>query len=300
MSEQDSHYLLDPAQVRRAFDRAARDYDAHAPLQREVRERLLEKLELVSLQADVVLDAGCGTGGALKPLAKRFPGAELVALDIAPAMLREARKHKPWFRKLRSVEGDLARMPLDDGSVELAFSNLALQWTNTPDTAFAEFRRVLRPGGLLLFSTFGPDTLRELREAWADVDGYAHVNRFLDLHDVGDALVRAGFNEVVMDVEHFTLTYDHVRELLRDLKAIGAHNVNAGRAQALTGKHRFAAFENAYERFRRDGRLPATYEVVYGTAWAPSIRNEPGVSYARSGSVSLESLRRSLREKGGS
>lgn len=295
MSEQDSAFELDAAEVRRSFDRAAQQYERNAPLQREVRERLLEKLELVKLDPVRVLDAGCGPGGALKPLARLFPKAGLVALDIAPAMLREARRHKPWFRKLDTVEGRLERMPLEEDSVDLVFSNLALQWVNTPDDAFREFRRVLRGGGLLVFSTFGPDTLRELRSAWSMADGFTHVNRFLDLHDIGDALVRSGFTEVVMDVEHFTLTYENVRGLLRDLKVIGAHNANAGRAHGLTGRGRFARFENAYEQFRDGGKLPATYEVVYGTAWLPELPR--GVRYADEGGVSVESLRRSLRER---
>lgn len=295
MSEHDSKYALDLEQVRRSFDRAAKDYDAHAPLQREVRERLLEKLELVTLQPTAILDAGCGPGGALPPLAKRFRKSELFALDIAPGMLAEARRRKPWFRKLTTLEGDLAELPLDNDSVDLVFSNLALQWANEPDEAFDEFRRVLRGGGLLVFSTFGPDTLQELRDAWSAVDGYTHVNRFLDLHDIGDALVRAGFTEVVMDVEHFTLTYERVQGLLRDLKAIGAHNVNAGRAHGLTGRQRFAAFEQAYEEFRSGGKLPATYEVVYGTAWLPELPK--GVRYVEDGGVSVDDLRRSLQER---
>lgn len=296
MTGDDNAFRLDPAQVKRSFDRAAKHYDEHAPLQREVRARLLEKLELVSLQPETVLDAGCGPGAALKPLAGQFPKAKLVALDIAPAMLAEARRRKPWFRRLQTVEGDLAAMPLDDDSVDVVFSNLALQWANDPDAVFGEFRRVLRGGGLVVFSTFGPDTLRELRAAWSEVDGFTHVNRFLDLHDIGDALVRAGFTEVVMDAEHFTLTYGSARDLLRDLKMIGAHNVNAGRAHGLTGRKRFAAFEQAYEAFRTAGRLPATYEVVYGTAWLPE--RPPGVRYVRDGGVSVDDLRRSLKERG--
>lgn len=288
-------YELDLEQVRRAFDRAARSYDEHAPLQKAVRDRLLEKLELVTLKPKAILDAGCGTGGALKPLAKHFRGAELVALDIAPGMLREARRQKPWFRKLKTVEGDLANMPLKDDSVDLIFSNLALQWVNHPDLAFEEFRRVLRGGGMILFATFGPDTLKELREAWRVVDGYTHVNRFLDMHDIGDALVRAGFTEVVMDAEHFTLTYENVRGLLRDLKIIGAHNVTAGRAHGLTSPRRFAAFEQAYEQFRDAGRLPATYEVVYGTAWLPKLPE--GVTYVRDGKVGVDELRRTLKNR---
>ncbi len=291
----DRQFELDIAQVRRAFDRAAKHYDANAPLQREVRARLLEKLELVTLQPLAVLDAGCGPGGALKPLARRFPKARLIALDIAPHMLAQARRNKPWFRALSTLEGDLADMPLADESVDVVFSNLALQWVNEPDDAFVEFRRVMRGGGLIVFSTFGPDTLKELRAAWSEVDGYTHVNRFLDLHDIGDALVRTGFTEVVMDVEHFTLTYDRAEGLLRDLKAIGAHNVNAGRAHGLTGRKRFAAFEQAYEKFRSDGKLPATYEVVYGTAWLPELPK--GVRYVRDGAVSADELRRSLKER---
>lgn len=295
MTDDREQFELEAAEVRRAFDRAAADYDAHAPLQHEVRERLLEKLELVTLEPRAVLDAGCGTGGALKPLAKHFRQAELVALDIAPAMLREARRRKPWFRRLRAIEGRLEEMPLPADSVDVVFSNLALQWVNDPGDAFREFRRVLRGGGLLVFSTFGPDTLKELRAAWSEVDGFTHVNRFYDLHDIGDALVRTGFSEVVMDVEHFTLTYATARDLLHDLKAIGAHNVNAGRAHGLTGRKRFAAFERAYEAFRVDGRLPATYEVVYGTAWLPEL--PPGVRYVEDGGVSAEDLRRSLKER---
>ncbi|HEX6929127.1 MAG TPA: methyltransferase domain-containing protein, partial [Gammaproteobacteria bacterium] len=218
-------------------------------------------------------------------------------LDIAPGMLAEARRHKPWFRKLATVEGDLSSMPLADDSVDLVFSSLALQWLNDPDAAFTEFRRVLRGGGLIVFSTFGPDTLKELRTAWSLVDGFTHVNRFLDLHDIGDALVRTGFTEVVMDVEHFTLTYDRAVGLLRDLKAIGAHNVNAGRAHGLTGRKRFAAFEAAYENFRVNGKLPATYEVVYGTAWLPE--QPKGVRYVQDGAVSVEALRKSLKERSG-
>lgn len=282
---------LDIAAVARAFDKAAKDYDAHTPLQSTVREHLLEKLDLVTLEPDAVLDAGCGTGRALKPLAKRFRKADIVALDIAPGMLREAKKHKPWFRKLELHEGSLEKMPLADDSADVAFSSLAMQWVNDFDACLREFRRVLRGGGLLTFSTFGPDTLKELRAAFSEVDGFNHVNRFLDLHDIGDALVRAGFVEVVMDVEHFTLTYDTATELMRDLKRIGAHNVTAGRSHGLMGRQRLRAVNDAYEQFRdADGRLPATYEVVYGTAWLPRLPE--GVKYidepAQPGIVSPE------------
>ena len=289
MNDHDPKFDVDPAAVSRAFDRAAKEYDAHTPLQSTVRERLLEKLDLVTLEPAVVLDAGCGTGRALKPLARQFRSADLVALDIAPGMLREAKKNRPWFRKLELHEGSLESMPLANDSVDIAFSSLAMQWVNDFDACLREFRRVLRGGGLLSFATFGPDTLKELRAAFSEADGFNHVNRFLDLHDIGDALVRAGFVEVVMDVEYFTLTYDTATELMRDLKRIGAHNVTAGRSHGLMGRQRLAAVNTAYERFRdTDGRLPATYEVVYGTAWLPRLPE--GVKYldepARPGIVS--------------
>ena len=184
-------------------------------------------------------------------------------------MLRHTRRRGRWLRRPHAVCADAARVPLASRSVDLVFSNLMLQWCNDPDTVFGEFRRVAAPGGLLTFTTFGPDTLKELRSAWSAADGYSHVNRFIDMHDLGDALVRAGFAEPVMDVEQFTLTYDDLRGLMNDLKAMGAHNVTHGRSRGLTGRRRLAAAVAAYEAFRVDGRLPATWEVVYGHAWVP-------------------------------
>ncbi len=159
-------------------------------------------------------------------------------------------------------------MPLASGTVDLAFCNLTLQWLTEPDRALAEFARVLRPGGWLHFTSFGPATLGELREAWAAVDGYTHVNRFIDMHDFGEAVGRNGFDDPVLDVERFTLTYGDLRALMQDLKAIGAHNVNAGRPRGLTGRKRLSKLAAAYESFRVDGRLPATYEVIFGRARA--------------------------------
>jgi malonyl-CoA O-methyltransferase len=152
-----------------------------------------------------------------------------------------------------------------------------LQWCHPPDEAFAEIRRVLRPGGFVAFSTLGPDTLQELRSAWAEADGddehaYNHVNHFTDMHDVGDAVARAGLSEPVLDVDRVQLTYENALSLMRDLKSIGAHNVTAGRPRGLIGRARLQRMQAAYEAFRRDGRLPATYEVVYGVAWGAAGR----------------------------
>ncbi len=268
-------FSLDRALVRRSFDRASRDYDRSAVLQARVREQLLQRLDLVRVAPSVVVDAGAGTGHASRQLARHFRKAQVIALDVSPAMLRQAGRQQGLWRRFDRLCADAARLPLADASVDLVYSNLMLQWCDDLDAVFAEVRRVLKPHGLFTFSTFGPDTLIELRRAWRAADGLVHVNRFIDMHDIGDALVRAGLVEPVLDVERYTLTYDDTLDLMRDLKAIGAHNVAAGRPAGLTGRGRFARMREAYEAQRRDGKLPATYEVVFGQAWgrdAPPTR----------------------------
>ena len=265
-------FSLEPSRVGASFDRAAKDYDAAAFLQREVGERLLERLDLMANVPARVLDVGCGTGRPTRELQKRYPKADVIGADLAPAMLKMASKKQPWLgKRAEFVCAEASQLPLADASFDLIYASLILQWCEDLDATLLEWRRLLKPHGLLLFSTLGPDTLRELRAAWSAADGYNHVNRFLDMHDVGDAIIRAGFVEPVMDVEHITLTYEDATGLMRDLKTIGAHNVTAGRRRGLTGRGRLKAFADAYERFRSEGRLPATYEVVYGTAWAPKF-----------------------------
>ncbi|SFN53202.1 malonyl-CoA O-methyltransferase [Formivibrio citricus] len=272
--------MSDKSLVRSAFDQAADTYDASAALQREVVERMAEKLEIVKLEPLRMLDVGCGTGYAGPFLEKRFPKAELVELDLAPGMLRATRARQPggWKRWLAELQGkrfpvqvcgDVEALPLASESVDLVWSSLALQWCDTLDQAFSECLRVLKPGGLFLFSTLGPDTLKELRQAFAGIDGHAHVNRFTDMHDVGDTLARVGFSSPVMEMEMLTMTYETVRDVLRDLKGIGAHSLRDGRRSGLMGKAAWRAMEASYERFRTDGFLPSSYEVLYGHAWKP-------------------------------
>ncbi len=278
----DSGYRLEHAAIRRAFDRASKGYDASAVLQKEVRGRLLERLDVATLNPRVALDAGCGTGHGARDLLRRYRGCQVMALDLSEGMLAQARRQRYWLKSPAPICADAACLPLRKNSVDLLFSNLMLQWCNDLDAVFREFHRVLRPDGLLSFSTFGPDTLAELRSAWTSVDGYVHVSRFLDMHDIGDALVRAGFEEPVLDVDHFRLTYASLRDLMRDLKAIGASNAAMGRNRGLTGRNRFRRVESAYEAHRRDGRLPATYEVVYGQAWgsgASGRRSQTGEAF---------------------
>jgi malonyl-CoA O-methyltransferase len=294
----ENEFQIERREVRRAFGRAARDYDAAAELQRQVRGELLERLDLVRIEPRAILDLGTGTGHAALALKRRYPASQVVALDLAESMLHEARRRQTLLRRFRRVCADAAALPFRSASVDIVFSNLMLQWCNDPDRVFAECQRVLVPGGLLTFATFGPDTLVELRRAWAAADTHVHVSRFLDMHDLGDALVRAGFAAPVMDVERHKLAYGEVRELMRGLKAIGAHNASAGRPRGLTGKGALARMTAAYEGFRRDGRLPATYEVVFGHAWRPVTEPKSHRSAAREARVPLGQIGR--RGRGGS
>jgi len=260
---------IDKARVRRSFSRAADSYDEVAVLQREAGSRMLERLDLVKLRPRRVLDLGCGTGTQTAALMQRYPKAQVVALDLALPMVRHARRKGRWLRRPLCLCGDMERLPLAGGSVDLIVSNFAFQWSTDPLVLYRECLRVLRPGGLLMFTTFGPDTLKELRHAWSEVDDFEHVSPFIDMHDLGDLLIRAGFAAPVMDVDRMVLTYAGVDDLMRDLKRLGARNATIGRPRALTGKARMTAMRRAYEKFRQGGVLPATHEVVYGHAWAP-------------------------------
>ena len=282
---------LDPRHVRHAFGRAAATYEAHAVLQAEVGTRLLERLDGVELRPDRVLDAGSGPGRGTAALRLRFPDAHVVALDIALPMLRAAATHAGEPPAFSRAGGDVQALPFADGAFDLVHSNLCLQWCDDPGLAIAELARVLRPGGLLLFTTFGPATLHELRSAFAAADATPHVGRFVDMHDIGDALLTTGFRDPVLERDDFTLTYADALTLMRELRAIGATNADAKRQRTLTGKAHLMRVVDAYETFRVDGLLPATYEVVYAQAFAPAPgqpRRTPGGEIA---SFPIERLR---------
>ena len=291
---------LDVGRVRNSFSGAAPAYDAAAVLQKRVRDELLARLDVLTLRPQAVLDLGAGTGHAAASLKRRYGDARVIALDLAPGMLVEARRRQTLLRRFHRVAADASALPLADGALDMVFSNLMLQWCNDPDRVLRECRRALRPGGVLHLTTLGPDTLVELRRSWQAADpGHAHVSRFVDMHDVGDALLRAGFAEPVLDVERYTLTYHDARDLMRDLKTIGAHNSTVGRARGLTGRHTLARMLEAYEAYRRDGRLPATYEVVFAQAWVPEgpalASRQPAGGTAV---VPLASVRRGNRSQG--
>ncbi len=272
-----SDHVLDKRLVRNAFERAARSYDQSAVLQREVGNRMMERLDYIKYSPQVIVDAGSGTGYGSRQLTSRYPNSKIVAMDIAWQMLVQARPEKNWWQRLLPIHktrdiylcADIEQLPLSEASVGMVWSNLALQWCNDLNKTFSEINRVLCVEGLIMFSTFGPDTLKELRQAFSQADGYSHVNQFVDMHDIGDLLVHNGFTTPVMDMEYITLTYDDVTSVMRDLKAIGAHNVTQGRRQGLMGKTAWKRAIDQYELLRQDGKLPATFEVVYGHAWKP-------------------------------
>jgi malonyl-CoA O-methyltransferase len=281
--------LFDPRQVRRAFSRASASYASAAKLQAEIETRLLESLDYYAEGREgdaqtpsLVVDLGCGPGRASRAIQQRWPKVQVLALDLAMPMLRQHDAEASAFA--RALPGPLARLlargparvcadaralPLVDHSVDLLFSNLCLQWVEDLPAVFAGFRRVLKPGGMLVLSTFGPDTLYELRSAFADADAIPHVSPFASIAQFGDALIASGFRNPVLDRDDLVTRYDDLPGLMRELRAIGATNALHARRHTLTGKTRFANAASAYEVFRDGDRLPATWEIISALAWAP-------------------------------
>ena len=290
----DSHF--DRRQVRRNFSRAANTYEQHDALQREVQTLLLDRLGFYLETPERVIDVGAGPGRGTALLRKRYPKAQLIAMDLALPMLRAAKKNISWLKPFQRVCAEATSLPLPDHSVDVLHSNLCFQWIDDLPALFGECVRVLKPGGLLVFSTFGPDTLKELRAAWADADQQPHVSRFLDMHDLGDAMISAGLRDPVLDVDRYTLTYSEPRQLLKELQGLGATNADRERERHLLGKRHYQRMLAAYETMRVDGRIPATWEVVTAHAWGPP----PGQSRRLAGggemaSFSIDSLRGSRR-----
>jgi malonyl-CoA O-methyltransferase len=282
-------YFLDMHRVRRAFDRASTTYDQTAAVHAEIRQRLVERLDVIRMNPVVVLDLGAGTGQGTSELKRRFGSAAVIALDLSARMLGVAGKRSRVLRRFARVAADAQRLPIKSGSVDLIFSNLMLQWIAHPDAALSEARRILKPEGLLTFTSLGPDTLRELRSAWSHAGEHPHVHAFIDMHDLGDALMRAGFVEPVMDTERLTVTYRDRSTLLAELRGTGSVNIAQGRSRGLTSRTMLQQVNRALDDQRQDGLLPMTLEVVYGHAWAGVPRQRSGKEEVR---VPVSMLRR--------
>jgi malonyl-CoA O-methyltransferase len=274
--------FVDRQHVGRRFARVAATYGEGDFFAREVDRRMQERLDFVKVEPKRILDLGCSRGGSFPGLTARYPEAELIGLDVAPAMLAAGRTPRPgWQRWLgigKNAEpirlaADAANLPLKSRSTAIVWSNMLLHWLDDPIPALAEAYRVLEVGGLLMFSTLGPDTLKELRAAFAD--GYAHTQRFADMHDLGDMLVGCGFADPVMDMEVITLTYDDLDAMFAELRAAGSSCAMKARRHGMTGRKSWESGKAAYEAMRKDGRLPATFEVIYGHAWKAEPKKTP-------------------------
>ena len=262
---------LDKKRIAQSFSKAARTYDAVAGLQREVGEKLFHYVN-VSTSKNVIVDLGCGTGYFTEKLQSVFPQSQLIGLDLAEGMVSFAQSKNQSGCKWLCADAE--QLPLANNSVDVIFSSLALQWCSDLKNLFSEIVRVLKPGGQLLFTTLGPQTLNELKSAWQQVDQYVHVNRFRHRDDVQSALVETGFSIVNFEQSPSVVQFEKLTDLTRSLKALGAHNVNRGQAPGLQGRKKIEAFKNAYEAFRQDDNLPATYDVFYITAYKTAEKSE--------------------------
>lgn len=269
---------LDDIQIANRFNKAAKTYDTAAVLQQRVGETLLNRLKEIRCQPQAILDLGCGTGYLTAFLKKIYPTANLIGLDKSIGMLKEAqfKENKHQLSDMYWVGGYAENLPFNDHSFELVYSNLMLHWSNDFSRSLNEIRRVLKPGGLLLFSVVGPDTLQELRHCWKAIDDYTHVHLFLDMHDLGDNVLHTSFVDPVMDLEYFTLLYSETLDLLRELKKLGVQNLSKDRRRSLTPKGTLKKLLHAYENFRDPaGKLPATWEIIYGHAWSAEKKSRP-------------------------
>ena len=269
-------YTLDGNQVAQSFSHATQQYANIAALQRQTADELLDRLSFVTIQPQTILDLGTGNGQNLSLLAEKYPEAKIIALDVAPAILKQAQYRfqgdsglKYWlpnYKKPLYIAGDAETLPLANNSVDMIYANLSLLWYKFR-LCFAEIKRILRPGGLLSCTILGPDTLNELRRIWATIDTYSHINIFYDAHDIGEAMMNSHLADPVLDVDCVTLNYKTAISLMKNIQELGIHNVNEGRCCGLTGKQTLKKVINAYECFRHNGLLPASYEVIYGHAW---------------------------------
>jgi malonyl-CoA O-methyltransferase len=255
-------------EISKAFNEHATEYELAAKVQQEIGKRLLERLHYLKIKPQRILDLGCGPGFFSYELAKIYPKAQIVSIDLATQMLVQAQKKQTWRRKWSLVAADMQFLPFTNGVFDLIFANQVIHWGGPLSLIFRELNRVMKVNACLMFTTLGPDTFKELKSAWSQADSFAHVNEFADMHDVGDYLLSEQFLEPVMDMELLAVHYATLSDLIRALKAQGVKNINPQRNQGLTGKKSWQHFEGNYSSFKTEtGKYPLTYEVVYGHAW---------------------------------
>jgi len=264
--------MLNRQHIRRRFERAAATFDESDFVHAVTRDGLLTRLEPLLIEARTIVDLGAATGAASRALEKRCKGASVISVDIAHGMLKKAREKKSWLSKAAFAQASADALPFPDESIDLVFSNLLLPWVADPLPVFSEVARILRKGGVFAFATLGPDSLREISRAWSSIDNNAHVNRFLDMHDLGDGLVNAGLRDPVLDVDRLAVRYKESARLFADLTAVGARNALNQRAHSLTGKQRYAAMVAALDDIAVNGDITLDLELVFGHCWGAGPR----------------------------
>lgn len=261
------------SEISKAFNKQASSYEQAALIQKEIGNRLFERLSFLKINPKYILDLGCGSGFFSQQLRKRYPKALVVGLDLAHEMLVQAKKKQRILRRWPLVNADMLHLPFPEGLFDLVFANQVIHWGNPLSTLFRELNRVMNVNACLMFTTLGPDTFKELKQAWQGVDDFAHANHFADMHDLGDILLAERFLEPVVDMEYLSLHYQTPIQLVRSLKAQGVKNINYARNKGLTSKSSWAKFEQNYETLRTpEGKYPLSYEVVYGHAWKGAQR----------------------------
>ena len=267
--------MLNAKHIRRRFERAANSFDGADFVHSTTREGLFARIEPLLVDAKIVVDLGTATGSAIRALEKRFKPARVIAVDVAHNMLLKAKAKKAWLSKTSFAQTSAGALPLANESVDVVFSNLLLPWLDDPTPVFSEVARVLRKGGVFAFATLGPDSLQEIRRAWAAVDDNSHVNRFADMHDLGDGLVNAGLRDPVLDVDRLTVNYESCDRLFADLTSVGARNSLRQRTSAFTGKARFAGMVAALNSAAVGGKVELDLELVYGHCWGAGPKSDP-------------------------
>ncbi len=250
------------------FDEIASVYEQHASIQQEVANRLIERLDFIPFEANIILDAGCGAGYSLKKLSEHYPKSKITGIDLSDEMLKLAKKQGGWFTKQKLSNQDMCHTLIEDKSIDFIFSNLALPWVTDIDACFSEWQRILKPGGLLLFSTFGPDTLKEIKQSWGSIDPKHKMMNFIDMHNVGDALISSGLAEAVMDAEKIVTSYASVKILFEELRANGNFSFLSENYKLKPESKLLDDLQKLIgESNPTHNDVEISWEVVYGHAW---------------------------------